>query len=179
MLDANARVGSIESLAIGTAGAEIENIAGQHFHQWLHDSALFFPQTFEAFHQGDHFTWAHSPGSTSRLDFVAVDASLRTDAIKSYITPVDLTITKERSQKCVCVEIPLRCLLGTSETKTRQPRQQDGDLHPPTITWSTDVHSHAALLQNWMQQHVPRPHAAVRRKAHLTDATWILIRQKR
>ena len=103
MLDANARVGSIESPAIGTAGAEIENIAGQHFHQWLHDSALFFPQTFEAFHQGDHFTWTHSSGSTSKLDFVAVDASLRTDAIKSYITPVDLTITKERSQKCVCV----------------------------------------------------------------------------
>ena len=49
MLDANARVGSIESLAIGTAGAEIENIAGQHFHQWLHDSALFFRKPLKPF----------------------------------------------------------------------------------------------------------------------------------
>ena len=63
LLDANARLGSNVSHCVGPHGADQENVAGECFHQWLHDLDLVVPQTFEAFHTGAHCTWTHSTGA--------------------------------------------------------------------------------------------------------------------
>ena len=179
MLDANARVGSLTSTSIGPAGAEPENIAGNSFHQWLHDSSLFLPQTMEDMHTGDHHTWVHSSGSTSRLDYIAIDHSLNTPGIRSYITPIDLTISR-LDHFSVCVEIPLERLLASDRNNDgSRPSPNEALMTPPTTPWATDVHSHAALLQRWMKQFVPPPNAARKRKTHLSEQTWCLIRQKK
>ena len=108
LLDANARVGSMQSKAIGFCGEEPENLAGECFHQWLHDQNLFLPQTFDAYHRGDHTTWTHSSGATARLDFVALDQNLRQDGIQTCISNVDLTLHHE-DHRSIQVAIPIQC----------------------------------------------------------------------
>ena len=43
LLDANARVGSETSDCVGPCGAEVENLAGECFHSWLHQNSLCLP----------------------------------------------------------------------------------------------------------------------------------------
>jgi exonuclease III len=108
LLDANARVGSMTSHAIGSHGQDHENIAGECFHQWLHDQSLFLPQMFAEYHHGDHDTWTHSSGTTARLDYIAVDQSLRHDKIPTCIANVDLAL--HHADHCsVQASIPIRC----------------------------------------------------------------------
>ena len=50
--DMNSRVGSVVSAAIGDHGAEVENIKGAVFHEWLLLHRFWLPQTFSDVHHG-------------------------------------------------------------------------------------------------------------------------------
>ena len=176
LLDANARVGSMQSKAIGFCGEEPENLAGECFHQWLHDQNLFLPQTFDAYHRGDHTTWTHSSGATARLDFVALDQNLRQDGIQTCISNVDLTLHHE-DHRSIQVAIPIQCRVKQFSRPTATSFHST--CAPPATPWPCDVHSHAAALQHWMHQTQPPRVAARCRKHHLQTETWNLIQSKR
>ena len=179
-IDANARVGSLQSDHIGPAGAEDENTAGECFHQWLHDQDLLLPQTFEQYHAGEHTTWTHSSGCTARLDYIAVDRTLCHPDMRAKIANVDLSTHKE-DHRAVRLDLPITCQVALSGA--RQPLSdnspKDEPRSVPEIAWTADVHSHAAQIQTWMRQMSPRKAKLFKRKPHLQDSTWDLIQWKR
>ena len=180
MVDANARVGSLPSDVLGTAGAEEENIAGECFHQWLFDMNLLLPQTFDQYNQGDHTTWTHSSGSAARLDYIAIDQHLRHPAMRTGIANVDLS-TQREDHRALQLELPIRCQLSKLPLKHRRPDNGpcSSSTTFPSSTWAQDVHSHAAAIQQWMQSVQPAKPSAVKRKMHLQETTWTLIQAKR
>lgn len=180
LLDANARVGSVASHCIGSHGAELENDAGACMHQWLHDLDLVLPQTFDANHEGAHTTWRHSSGKEARLDYVAVSRDIFSADVHTSLAPVDLTITKQDHSSVLCA-IPLHCLIATGKpTYTRVVDDSNVMRLPmPCAPWHLDVHSHAAQLQVWLKQAMPTRSQAFKRKKHLSEDTWQLIRWKK
>ena len=72
LTDSNGHLGSATSDALGTAGAECENVAGVAFHTFLVESGLCVPSTFQDLHAGGHSTWKIGSASSHRLDYIAV-----------------------------------------------------------------------------------------------------------
>lgn len=171
--DANSRVGSVTSVAIGDHQAVEENTKGAHFHQWLLQHNLMLPQTFAAFHQGDGHTWTHPSGAPARLDYIAIPTAMADSFTRTWLDEnIDLAIHREdhvlvRAQ----VNVPVLPLVK------RKPPEVKSPAGVPHMAWATDVHTHAAALQAWMRhQQVPEVRF---RKAHLTDDTRKLIQAKK
>ena len=178
LLDANARVGSEVSDCIGSFGAEVENLAGECFHSWLYQHSLWLPQTDADSHHGSHETWYHHSETGARLDFIAVDQTLRRPGIRTWISDIDLTIQKQ-DHVAVVLELPFECTVAIGKRHQPLPASPTGEDVTPLVPWNTNVHTHANLLQQWMQRNKPSAQIRHRRKRHLQPATWSLIEQKR
>ena len=178
MVDANARVGSLTSAAIGPHQASTENEHGEMMHQWMIDNGMFAPQTFDCHHIGSASTFAHAKGPEGRIDFVLVDEALRHPSIQSFVTDIDLA-TQRPDHFAVAVDIPIT-MWHRSRRIRRQPdvaAVNTAGAPPQQIPWNLDVHSHAALLHQWLRGWQPkRPHLP--RKKHLTPDTWNLVQTK-
>ena len=179
LLDANARVGSLATESVGTAGTAVENESGECFHQWMMENGLFAPQTFEKFHQGQHETWEHGRGVRARLDYVVLDKALWHPLIRTRVmTQVDLSI-KRTDHFALHAEIPLRVADMAQQPRKVRPRGENGSncsVCLPRISWQTDVHTHAAVLANSMAP--LRGGKKKLRKTHLSTGTWELIQWK-
>jgi hypothetical protein len=180
MVDANGKVGSLTSQAVGDYYSAEENFHGALMHQWLIDHNMFAPQTFAEHHSGSSTTFAHSKGPESRIDYVLLDECLRGPTVCSKILDIDLAIHRP-DHFAVCVEVPM--FVWRCHRDNGQPRKQpfcSAALPieaPPVVDWSRDVHTHAALLHQWLQRPQPtRPRLP--RKRHLQPQTWHLIQQK-
>ena len=179
LLDANARVGSLTTESVGTAGAVPENESGECFHQWMIDNELFAPQTFEEFHQGPHETWEHGRGVRARLDYVVLDKALRHPLIRTQVlTQVDLSI-KRTDHFALQADIPLCVTDLAQEPRKPRPRGDPGSKSAvclPRVPWHVDVHTHAAVLANSLTALCSVKKKV--RKTHLRDETWELIQWK-
>ena len=174
LADANSRLGSVCSDAVGGWQQADENIKGHHFHQWLLEHSLFLPQTLQACHSGPGQTWSHATGATARIDYIACPQVLRDEAIETWVDErIDLSLQRE-DHCCVRAQVPIAFHVSTKPArKPIQPAQRD--LQRPH--WDMDVHTHAATLQTWLgQQVIPTSHL---RKRHLTSMTVKLIQAKR
>ena len=174
-MDANSRLGSTTSAAIGPHQADDENVKGGFLHNWLLQHDLFLPQTFDTCHDGDGATWTHPAGTTARLDFVAVPSNIDVQQVRTWIHPdIDLTLHRP-DHACVCADVRLTCHVAD-----RRPRgERLCSVHVPdqAFSWAADVHTHAAALQAWLQQQsVPQRHW---RKSHLSNSTKQLILAKK
>ena len=177
-IDSNSHVGSAQSPSIGDFGASAENLAGECFHQWLLHSEAWLPQTFESCHSGPHSTWTHSTGSQARLDFVAVSNDITPDQVQTRVDP-DLDISTHRvDHLCVRARLNLWIFATTSSRRPSRTETTTTEYSSiPRIPWSTNVHSHAAAIQQLVlqrQRKLPRkPY-----KWHLSDETFALIKAK-
>ena len=86
LIDGNARVGSVQSNAVGGGGfAQEEDFNGRHLHELLIEHDLWAPSTFEAPTEGSGWTW--SKGKTNprtgeepkkhRLDYICYPQAWR------------------------------------------------------------------------------------------------------
>ena len=175
MADANSRVGSNPSSAVGTHQADEENGKGACFHGWLLNHDLFLPQTLAECHVGHGDTWTHPKGTTARIDFLAISNNISPSDVSTWVSErIDLALHR-KDHDCVCAELSL-----TYYPADRRPRDKRArSALPSTITdvWSLDVHTHAAQLQHWIRQR--NPACRTWRKRHLTDVTKQLIDAKR
>ncbi|CAE7721011.1 unnamed protein product, partial [Symbiodinium microadriaticum] len=74
LVDANGRLGSIPTTAVGECAPEQENDAGAIFHCFLLELGCILPSTFPAWHVGQSWTWT-APGSDGvrhRIDYIGV-----------------------------------------------------------------------------------------------------------
>lgn len=174
-VDANARVGSITSKSIGSLGEETENEAGYHFRQWLSDEGLTVPQTFPAIGKAPATTWAHSSGSESRIDYVAVDACLVAAVLSAARADLDLTI---QSQDHYAAQL-------TADLATTRPISQPSTAKAAAekqslgyVPWHVDVRVHAEHAHQWLQSSNEQAKQHLPRKKHLSAETWQMIRLK-
>ena len=175
LTDANSRIGSHTSAAIGPHQAENENIKGNCFHGWLQEHGLFVPQTFAECHAGHGVTWTHPTGTSARLDFIAVSDDIDLAAVSSWVSSdVDLTLHR-RDHACVCADISLAFHLV--DKRPRDARWQKAPSTSLDVYWALDVHTHAARLQQWM--HGWNPQRRHWRKRHMSETTKRLIDAKR
>ena len=75
LTDANGRVGSNVSPAVGQLDAEEENPAGGALHDFLLSHNLCIPATFAGCHTGESWTWCSALGDRHRIDYIAVPQS--------------------------------------------------------------------------------------------------------
>eukprot|EP00435_Cladocopium_sp_Y103_P065310 s1878_g27.t1 len=173
LADANSRLGSVTSEAVDEFQADTENIKGEYFHRWMLDHSLYAPQTFQSCHVGQGHTWTHATGATARIDFIAVPQELPCSQISTWIAEdIDLSIQRE-DHACVCAQVAL----PFHRVRPDKSRYLCRWLPATAPTWCTDVHTHAATIQQWLRQQ-QQPRRLVR-KQHLTDATVQLIFAKR
>ena len=174
LLDANARLGSVVSNSVGSFQPQTENAAGEAFHQWLADEDLVVPQTFEQIHTGPGHTWTHASGATARLDYVAISQCLTDQcAVRTQIADLDLSISKQ-DHNAVQLEVDIEFSAPLQRAQTDIPHL------PWNFDWDTDVHTHAAYLQNFVQCHYRQERPRLRpHRAHMTDSTWQLVLAKK
>lgn len=173
LCDANSRVGSITSASVGSFGAEVESMRGGLFHEWLIQHNVFLPQTFEAAHQGPHHTWNHAVQGTGRIDYIGVSCNIPLCHVRTWVDDrVDLSIARP-DHECVCADLWLAI------PRTVKPYVHTPDVAAASdVTWSQDVHTHAALLQQRFESMLPTKPDPMRKK-HLTDETVGLIKRKK
>eukprot|EP00438_Fugacium_kawagutii_P013077 Skav213378 [mRNA] locus=scaffold797:151888:166430:+ [translate_table: standard] len=179
LLDANAKVGSLVSDSVGSFRAEEENTAGAIFHSWLIRENLFLPQTFEQFGQQAFHTFTHARGTTSRIDYVALDRALLHDGVQVAMADVDLSIQRE-DHHALRAAVPLR-LKVQQPARPPKPVLSGWPDNPSldTLNWSLNVHDHAVHLHRWVAQFCPPKRRARPRKTHLSVTTWDLIQTKK
>ena len=179
LLDANARVGSIESPSIGSRHAEEGNSSGAIFHEWLLQEDLILPQTMTSHHEGESAAWWHSSGSSARLDYIAVSSSLSSSWIRTRISSVDLTMSKRDH---AAVELDL--MLNVWKADRSKPFKSGRAAFAPgaktlaSTPWSMNVHTHAAHLHDSIAARYAVQRQRLPRKRHLSEPTWQLIKWK-
>lgn len=105
---------------------------------------------------------------------------LRSCQVRTSIAEVDLALQK-LDHVAVQVDIPIEfsCCVNRRRTFDFHAPTPVCDGPPSDIEWRVNVHTHAATLQRWLQNTQPPRTKAVRRKSHLTDDTWSMVRWKR
>ena len=194
MVDGNARLGSEPSPHVGTHQADQENAAGEGMHQWMMDNGLWAPSTFQGYHQGGAGTWKHARGPEARLDYILIPMAWHAKEGASWIPDdIDLTI-KKVDHFPVALEIEVDI---TTIEESKPPRARpDLMLLRSTMkevmlngfkadyllrsAWNMTVHDHAIHIAKnvrSMQQNFAK--GAVRRKTHLQEDTWRMVRYKK
>eukprot|EP00438_Fugacium_kawagutii_P028388 Skav224371 [mRNA] locus=scaffold2603:36537:43068:+ [translate_table: standard] len=193
--DPNAHLGSVTSDSIGPHQAEIENVAGTAFHDWLQLLGLWAPSTFKASHEGDGHTFLHpAQGHWRRLDYICLDSTLPLRAVRSWVaTSIDISV-KRTDHLVIACDLSLQSCRAPVRSYARQPQRWDVQqwlgtadathrlqqalaLPPPSI----DVHTHAALLCHSLSSTVKEavPVSTMKPlKRTLTEETWQLLQEK-
>ena len=175
LADANSRIGSVISSAVGSHHADEENVKGACFHGWLLNHNLFVPQTFAACHEGSSHTWTHPKGTTARIDFIAISNDVKTEDVSTWTSSqVDLALHRD-DHECVCAAVQISYY--PADRRPRDKRVRHAPECQLDIMWPMDVHTHAAHLQHWIKQ--GNPVSRQWRKRHLSTATKQLIEAKR
>ena len=106
LVDANSRIGSMTSSAIGDHQPSEENTYEEIMHQWLIDNAMFAPQTMHQHHSGSATTFTHSRGNEGRIDFILLREDLRHDDLHTFVMDVDLALHRP-DHLAVAVDLPI------------------------------------------------------------------------
>eukprot|EP00435_Cladocopium_sp_Y103_P037818 s2577_g10.t1 len=177
LLDANARVGSLTSDAIGDHQPDDENAAGAVMHQWLVDHHMFAPQTMAAYHSGPAATFVHSRGHEGRIDYVLLSQCLKHADLRTFVSDIDLSLQRQ-DHRPVIAEVPVLVRVTSAKRRHVSVLRSSAPLDSPgLVPWHIDVHTHAAMLHQWLHRRQPQP-LRWPRKQHLQDCTWHLIQQK-
>ncbi|CAE7798987.1 unnamed protein product [Symbiodinium sp. CCMP2456] len=196
LADANARLGGLESAAVGAQGAETESPAGTAFHDFLLAHQLYLPSTFADIHRGASWTWQYAPGVTHRLDYVAVSQQWRSVAQDTRVW-YDIEALQK---KCDHQPVVWTCAYARAPTAApatfRRAACRPNDLDPgmdrgafralldqkPLPGWHVDVDSHyQTLVTTWTQtgrQVMPRK-AQRPQQTFLTSTTLDHVQQRK
>ena len=197
LCDSNSHVGSCSSTSISSFGMEVENEAGEIFHQWLLKHDIWLPSTWEGIHRGVHHTYVTPAGQHShRLDFIGLSHNWPLDFVATEVAQdVDASLSR-------CDHFAVSCTFTTTipapASKLSTKRRFTPVDHGATacylrncpqafstmdhVPWTTDVHQHAAGLSKstltCLRQALPVTKRQPR-KRHLSSLTWNTLLWKR
>jgi ribonuclease HI len=161
LADANAKVGADACSCIGTIGAEEGTDKATPFTSFIRAHQIWLPSTFHC-HEGPTGTWRHPSGKWTRNDYVGLPCQWQITACRSWVADdIDVSLHHEDHKAAlVSIEMPI---VQTSQKRTAAVRKivaEHADLQPLRATYiapSTDVHTHAAQLQDQVLDCLPRP----------------------
>lgn len=186
MIDSNSRIGSVPSSSIGTLRPDIENIPGQHFHEWLQRHQLWLPATFPQHHTGESHTWVHTTGASARLDYVALPLEVDKSTVVSWISD-DIDVSLKRVDHLpACLELSMSFTTCATRPHSASKRFRSKHEAPqalciPPVPWAMDVHHHADCIERAIRDYQLQCNSrqAKPRKQHLSTNTWNLILEKK
>ena len=165
-IDANARVGSVQSDSIGSHAADPEDHAGSRLRQWCDKHQVFIPSTFQD-HRGNldpearDPTWISPAGHPSRIDYIGVPTPWKPAAVAHQVLKDFETLCSSQDHFAVCtaVQLPLAAgCLGPSTGLKRFPTAAEflgpearalidcGMRMMLPVPWSVDIHSHTQYV---------------------------------
>ena len=198
MIDANARLGTIASTAVGLHCAEEEGDAGDQFHRFLLRNRLYLPATFEdCAKEGRSTTWVSPEGtSTRRIDYVAIPVAWPMLGVSACIWE-DLDLLAKRDDHfmaVVCVEVAGQIIAPSrrwraSVCNTRLMRDSSkceafaAELKEvPAVQWQIDAQSHWAdathKVRDLLAKHFPMQDRGPK-KEWISEKTWSLMSTRR
>ena len=199
LTDANGRLGTQVSPAVGPVDAEEETAAGGAFHDFLLRHHLCAPATFGECHSGASWTWCGALGGRHRLDYVAIPQSWMCFDLCSSTWPELETLQKRYDH----IPARLNCVFGRVlpgapglETTFRRRACRPNDLDPaldrarflaslqgqPLPSWDKDVDLHfEQLVRNWTDAGRAVEGSAIKkpRQSFLTNATMELVEARK
>ena len=198
-IDANARVGNVETRAIGTCGAELQDDNGEFFQNFLHEHDLWVPSTWATNHVGPSTTWMHpGTGKRSRNDYIAISTHLQVTECRTWVAEeIDIATVRE-DHSAVAITFAFHAL---GPAQPREKRRQQIDIsqmvsqlnattgapllsqagNALTVDWTTGVHEHYDRLVHHMNNTLCQPFRKQKKqpiKKHLSSNTWDLICSK-
>ena len=192
LVDANARVGSVQSPSVGPDGAEKQTHNGALLHSFLSAWQLCLPCTLGK-HEGSQATWQSPLLTQARIDFIAVPLAWLEQVASTWVD-YDFEFGQVRSDHWMtCLEVGwAQVSLGSGHIrKPFRPGLPDPAFAPfwsqrlanmPPIAWKEDVDSHAHLLtkshQSLMRQ-CHQPPSLVPRQPFVTQEALLLVRFRR
>ena len=202
LIDANARLGTVESVAVGTGGfAQSEDDNGRAFHAALLELGLWVPATF-APRDEQAFTWTTPTGRPHRLDYVAVPIAWKEwcdardgSTMCAVLHDFD-TLAKGEDHRPAVVRLMTTVARGTSGTRWRPPRYCESALRcplrgetfraalsaMPTIDWTLGVDRHAKVLAGRVQEAAEQAFGGQQRRPrrpYISDEVLELVLMRR
>ena len=194
-IDANDRVGAVQSPAIGVHAPEDDNHTGEAFRTFWDAISLCTPSTFAgaegqcAFHDPDAATWVSTHGTRHRIDYVLIPASWLSAVKQARTLPeFDAAGPVDHIAACLQVSVGFNAALD-SRSFPRLPFRtvadvvQQGSDFAPTfkqallIPWHRNVHKHVcevdqAIWKACTARLTPHVH---KRKPYTSDCAWQLL----
>ena len=184
LTDANARVGSITSPAIGALHPDVENAAGTGFHRMALDQRLWAANTWPGVHDGQAATWRHPNRTEARLDYILLPNHWKDYDIQSRVDQsVDITTKKTDHRPVVAtIQLPTKTQIKRGRIhpqidnerikKQLQNLVREGkSVWPQRIQWEQSTHDQAHNLtteaQSWLQHNGQTTRQ--KRKPHMTE----------
>ena len=159
LMDANARLGSETSSAVGSWEVDVQDLSGEMLHQLLSYLASWIPATFSSCALGDGHTLYQKRNATfARSDYVGVPLAWSVGTLQAWVDP-------EISAGHMCIDlfaavVSAKLALRTSSRKAKPTRISANALadpenapcieaiirQAPHPSWGVDASEHAALV---------------------------------
>ena len=189
-IDANASTGATATHAIGTHGAEPEDLNSQSFEDLLLRRRLWLPATFEHCHEGSTHTFRSKPeGNPHRLDYIAIAQTWTPACVISSHVVYDMDLA-QKAEDHFPVVLDVRIVVqGRRKSGDKAMAWDHGDrskLRHLAATfsapaWDVSVDEHAKQVTHQLQllqrQVFPKV-KAVPRKPFISEHSWQLICQR-
>ena len=189
--DMNAKIGSVTSTGIGPLAGDLEDHAGQHLRLIVDKHNMLVPSTFDAWHQGQSWTFLAGLGHRSRIDFIAISEQMTSGVHKSFVnTTLDL-MNGDHDHLPVCLVIQMvgHCNSHAGfqrkvlydRNRARANKQTQGydpfdDL--PVIPWKEGLNAHWSTMRDVLQQHMvkwyPKPKRQ-KRQLYMSQTCWDIL----
>lgn len=186
LADTNTRVGGEPCSQIGPFGAEEADNKNDGFTNFVRAHQIFLPATFEDFHEGEHFTWSHTSGKQSRIDFIGLPTTWAFSQCRSWISEVVDPSLERDDHRAPCASI--RFEADAAPPSYRKHKRWTMDAAPSklafssTPAWDLDVHCHAHHLQQdieWNFRQVQETAPLPRHRPCMSHDAWQLVLKKR
>ena len=190
LTDSNGHLGSVNSNAVGTAGAEHENQAGTAFHAFLTDFGLCLPATFSDLHSGCHWTWKAGSLSGHRLDYIAVPNDWLTGELASTVWYDFDDVHDVDDHQPVLLFCELKGTMPPFKAPRPRPDTDPGQLQCfqfaiealPKIDWNVDVDLHYSSFAHstiWSWSEFVKPTPIARCKPFVSEETLATIHHRK
>ncbi|CAE7697032.1 psaC [Symbiodinium sp. CCMP2592] len=200
LVDANSRLGDVETEAVSGHDAEPEGEAGAVFHEFLLRVGCCVPSTFAGVHTGSSWTWmapaAFGESTRRRIDYVGVPIAWQSFELHTWVWDQLESMQLRVDHRPVCLSAsfgrkaapafyqrasrrPCRPVTRPTREQTQLFIQRLSDA--PSISWQSGPDGHFAELVPDMVQACeglsPSPDSGAV-QAHLSQETLALVRER-
>ena len=190
MGDVNGKIGCIESEAVGSLAADMEDLGGQCFHRLCSKFNWIVPATFAKWHQGPSNTFVSARGYETRVDFIAVDEIFEEGIQSSFVDDQIDLLNGDIDHKLLALELTFVQKGHMQEGYSRKPwydrheAKKQCEQGCPALANLHEIHWNKAATEHWdkMRDHLQFTMARwfpckkrQKRQLYFSDDSWKLV----